>query len=220
MECESKNGVIFDILFRLLVGMIRDLKMWCKVESPCYQGSGSCAPGIILVNFAGADEQWPLAMLSFWWECKDGVTPVVESGMIDSEFINVHEDNQFYGMMIEAMAGRRSFLVFIYWELESRQTRCLWSANDIENQWRCRHRFYAMVCWTWKYELWFIYWKRFTHFVLRQWTWNYWRKIWRWWCPWTGCWRPMVLEFESKNQKSIQFWRSTRDKQQRGAYWA
>ena len=23
--------------------------------------------------------------------------------MIDSEFINVHEDNQFYGMMIEAM---------------------------------------------------------------------------------------------------------------------
>ena len=37
--------------------------------------------------------------------CKDGVTPVVESGMIDSEFINVHEDNQFYGMMIEAMAN-------------------------------------------------------------------------------------------------------------------
>ena len=57
MECESKNGVIFDILFRLLVGMIRDLKMWCKVESPCYQGSGSCVPVIILVNFAGADEQ-------------------------------------------------------------------------------------------------------------------------------------------------------------------
>ena len=57
MECESKNGVIFDILFHLLAEMIRDLKMWCKVESPCYQGSGSCAPGIILVNFAGADEQ-------------------------------------------------------------------------------------------------------------------------------------------------------------------
>ena len=45
------------LYFRLLVGMIRDLKMWCKVESPCYQGSGSCAPGIILVIFAGADEQ-------------------------------------------------------------------------------------------------------------------------------------------------------------------
>mgnify|MGYP004191697157 FL=1 len=57
MECESKNGVIFDILFHLLAEMIRDLKMWCKVESPCYQGSGSCAPGIILVNFAGADER-------------------------------------------------------------------------------------------------------------------------------------------------------------------
>jgi len=53
MECESKNGVIFGILFL----MIRDLKMWCKVESPCYQGRGSCAPGIILVNFAGADER-------------------------------------------------------------------------------------------------------------------------------------------------------------------
>ena len=50
-------GVIFDILFHLLAEMIRDLKMWCKVESPCYQGSGSCAPGIILVNFAGADER-------------------------------------------------------------------------------------------------------------------------------------------------------------------
>ena len=117
MECESKNGVIFDTLFRLLVGMIRDLKMWCKVESPCYQGSGSCVPVIILVNFAGADEQWPLAMLSFWWECKDGVmlsfwweckdgvTPVVESGMIDSEFINVHEDIQLYDIMIEAMVN-------------------------------------------------------------------------------------------------------------------
>ena len=35
MECESKNGVIFDTLFRLLVGMIRDLKTWCKVESSC-----------------------------------------------------------------------------------------------------------------------------------------------------------------------------------------
>ena len=69
---ESKNGVIFDILFHLLAEMSRGLKMWCKVESPCYQGSGSCALGIILVNFAGADEQWPLAMVSFWWECKDG----------------------------------------------------------------------------------------------------------------------------------------------------
>ena len=57
MECESKNRVIFDILFHLLAEMIRDLKMWYKVESPCYQGSGSCAPGIILVNFAGADER-------------------------------------------------------------------------------------------------------------------------------------------------------------------
>ena len=55
MECESENGVIFDILFHLLAEMIRDLKMWCKVESPCYQGSGSCVPGIILVNFADAD---------------------------------------------------------------------------------------------------------------------------------------------------------------------
>ena len=57
MERESKNGVIFDILFHfhLLAEMRSDLKMWCKVESPCYQGSGSCAPGIILVNFAGAD---------------------------------------------------------------------------------------------------------------------------------------------------------------------
>ena len=54
---ESKNGVIFDILFHLLAEMIRDLKMWCKVESPCYQGSGSCVPVIILVTFAGADEQ-------------------------------------------------------------------------------------------------------------------------------------------------------------------
>ena len=54
---ESKNGVIFGILFHLLAEMIRDLKMWCKVESPCYQGSGSCVPVIILVNFAGADEQ-------------------------------------------------------------------------------------------------------------------------------------------------------------------
>ena len=53
MECWSKNGVIFDIL--LLAEMIRDLKTWCEVESPCYQGSGSCAPGVILVNFAGAD---------------------------------------------------------------------------------------------------------------------------------------------------------------------
>ena len=57
MECESKDGVIFDILFHLLAEMIRELKMWCKVESPCYQGSGSCAPGIILVNVASADER-------------------------------------------------------------------------------------------------------------------------------------------------------------------
>ena len=36
--------------------MIQDLKMWSEVESPCYQGSGSCASGIITVsNFAGAD---------------------------------------------------------------------------------------------------------------------------------------------------------------------
>ena len=51
MECE------LDVLFHLLAKMIRDLKMWCKVESPCSQGSGSCAPGIILVNFASADER-------------------------------------------------------------------------------------------------------------------------------------------------------------------
>ena len=55
MECESKNGVIFDILFHLLAELIRDLKIWYIVESPCYQGSGSCAPGVILANFAGAD---------------------------------------------------------------------------------------------------------------------------------------------------------------------
>ena len=83
MECESKDHLWY---FTLLAEMSRDLKMWRKVESPCYQGSGSCAPGIILVNFAGADEQWPLAMVSFWWECKDGeslrVTPVFELGMI------------------------------------------------------------------------------------------------------------------------------------------
>ena len=54
---ESKNGVIFDILFHLLAEMIQDLKMWCEVENPCYQGSGSRAPGITLVNFVGADER-------------------------------------------------------------------------------------------------------------------------------------------------------------------
>ena len=48
---------MLDSVFHLLAEMIRDLKMWCKVESPCYQGSGSCAPGIILVNFVGADER-------------------------------------------------------------------------------------------------------------------------------------------------------------------
>ena len=43
-------------LFHLLA---EDLKVWCKVESPCYQGSGSCAPGIILVsNFAGVDGRY------------------------------------------------------------------------------------------------------------------------------------------------------------------
>ena len=49
---------MLDSVFHLLAEMIRD-KMWCKVESPCYQGSGSCAPGIILVsNFAGVDGRY------------------------------------------------------------------------------------------------------------------------------------------------------------------
>ena len=75
-----------------------------------------------------------------WWPCcrsGENVKTASHSSCrigYDSDFINVHEDNQFYDMMIEAMAGRRSFLVFIYWELESRQTRCLWSANYIENR--------------------------------------------------------------------------------------
>ena len=30
---------------------------------------------------------------------------LVESGMTDSEFVNVHEDNQLYGMMVEAIAN-------------------------------------------------------------------------------------------------------------------
>ena len=66
MECE------FDILFHLLAEMIRDLEMWCKVESPCYQGSGSCAPGIIFVsNFAGADGRSTAGHVVFfeWWSC-------------------------------------------------------------------------------------------------------------------------------------------------------
>ena len=59
VKCQINSSLedgMLDSVFHLLAEMIRD-KMWCKVESPCYQGSGSCAPGIILVNFAGADER-------------------------------------------------------------------------------------------------------------------------------------------------------------------